>query len=252
MNVKQIILAILVAGSWAALAEEAPGKVKENSIAVGVTLTDGNSETLLANASFVHDRKREQYRLRLGIEGAYAENTVESTGADGQATSDSETTVENVKGAADYRRNLSERAYLGVNLTALYDGIADIDYRIIFSLAPGYYLMKSEAATLGVDAGPAYLVEKIGGDEREDVALRVAERYDRQLSPTAKTWQALEYLPLVDELDVYLLNAEIGVEAALNNSLSMRLAVKYAYDSTPAEGKEKGDTTVIGALVYQL
>lgn len=220
-------------------ADKVPVKAKENSIAVGVTMTDGNSDTLLGTASVLHDRKRDAYSLRLGVDFAYGE--------DG-----SEKTTENAKGVAEYRRLTCERGYVFANLTALYDDIADIDYRAVLSGGPGYYLMKDEAATLGVEIGPAYVREEVGGEEKDDFALRFGERYDRQLSATAKCWQALEYLPLADDFDDYLLNSEIGVEAAINSSASIRLVVKNAYDSTPAVDREKSDTTVIGALAYQL
>lgn len=253
---KKLIAAFLVAGAVVAQADDSrstaskievaptaadkvPVKAKENSIALGVTLTDGNSETLLGTASFLHDRKRDGYSLRLGIDGAYAEDK-------------DETTTENVKGVAEYRKNLCERSYILGNVSALYDSIADVDYRVIVSAGPGYYLMKDDAATLSVDLGPAFITEKVGGETNDDWALRVGQRYDRQLSATAKVWQALEYLPLIDDLDDYLLNAEIGIEAAVNSDVSLRLVVKNAYDSTPAADREKSDTTVIGALAYKL
>ncbi|MCO5044350.1 MAG: DUF481 domain-containing protein [Verrucomicrobia bacterium] len=220
-------------------ADKVPAKATENSIAIGVTMTDGNSDTLLGTASYLHERKGDDYALRLGLDGAYGET-------------DDERTAENVKGVAEYRRLLSERAYLLGNLTALYDDIADVDYRAVLAIGPGYYLLKDDAATLSVDAGPAYIREKVGGETRDEFALRFGERYERKLSETAKVWQALEYLPLAKDFDDYLLNAEVGIEAAVNNSVSLRLVVKNAYDSTPAEDREKSDTTVIGALAYQL
>lgn len=220
-------------------ADKVPVVAKENSIALGVTMTDGNSDTLLTTASALHDRKRDDYTLRLGLDYAYGET---------EGTENNN----NVKGVADYRYLVSERAYVFGNLTAVHDEIADINYRAILSVGPGYYLMKDEAATLGVEAGPAYVREEVGGEENDQLALRFGERYDRQLSATAKCWQALEYLPAADDFDDYLLNSEIGVEAAINASASLRLVVKNAYDSTPAVDREKSDTTVIGALAYQL
>ncbi|HMP75207.1 MAG TPA: DUF481 domain-containing protein [Kiritimatiellia bacterium] len=234
---KKLIAAVLVAGVLSAHAEEkAPS---ENSIALGVTMTDGNSDTLLATVGLEHNRKRDGYSLRLALDGAYGEDK-------------DETTTENVKGVGEYRKLLSERAYILGSLSALYDSIADVDYRVIVGVGPGYFLMKDEAASLGVEVGPAFIAEEVGGVESEEWALRVGQRYERQLSPTAKTWQSLEYLPLVDDFDDYLLNAEIGIEAAINSRASIRLVVKNAYDSTPAADAEKSDTTLIGALAFQL
>lgn len=226
--------------SIAAVSAFAEGKApSENSVALGVTLTDGNSETLLATAGLEHNRKRDAYTLRLALDGAYGEDR-------------SEPTTENVKGVAEHRKLLSERAYALGSLSALYDSIADVDYRGILSVGPGYFLLKDENALLGVEVGPAFVAEKVGGVESEEWALRAGQRYERQLSPTARTWQSLEYIPLADDFDDYLLNSEIGIEAAINSRAAVRLVVKNAYDSTPAAGAEKSDTTLIGALAFQL
>ncbi len=220
-------------------ADKAPMVAKENSIALGLTLTDGNSDTMMGNISLLSTRNRDEHNLRLGLDYTYGEDQDEKT-------------TDNAKAVAEYRYLLSERAYAFGTLSVLYDDIADIDYRAVLAAGPGYYLMKDENVTLGVEAGPAYIHEKVGGEENDDLALRVGQRYDRTLSATAKCWQALEYLPVVDDFEDYLMNFEIGVEAAINSSASIRLVVKNAYDSTPAEDREKSDTTVIGALAYQL
>lgn len=240
---KYIALILAAAGLCAtgAFADEAPAEKapSEHSVALGFTMTDGNSETLLGTAGYLFDRKRDEYTLRLALDGAYGEN-------------DDEKNTENVKGVGEYRRSISERVYGLGNLSALYDDIADVDYRVIASVGPGIYLLKNDKAWLGVDVGPAFIAEKVGGESRDEWALRVGERYERQLSATAKLWQSLEYLPLVDDFDDYLLNSEIGIEAAINSSASIRLIARNTYDSTPASEHEKSDTTVIAALAYQL
>lgn len=220
-------------------ADTAPAKAKENSIAVGVTLTDGNSDTLNGTASALHERKRDAYTWRLGADYAYAEDS-------------NVRTTENGKAYTEYRHLVSERAYLFGNAVASFDDIADVDYRLVISAGPGYYLLKSQPQTLGVEVGPAYIREKVAGEVSDQAAVRFGERYDRQLSPTAKCWQAAEFLPVADDFNDYLINAEIGVEAAINTSASLRLVVKDAYDSTPAKDREENDVTVIGAIACLL
>jgi putative salt-induced outer membrane protein len=220
-------------------ADKAAPVAKENSIAVGLTLTDGNSDTLLGNVSLLKLRLRDDYSLRLGADFAYGEDQDEKT-------------TDNARALAEYRHGLNERIYAFGTLSAMYDEIADVDYRFVLSVGPGVYLIQNERSTLGVEAGPAYIHEKVGGEPNDELALRVGERYDCVLSATAKCWQAFEYLPVVEDFDDYLMNSEIGVEAAINASLSIRLVVKNTFDSTPAPDREKSDTTVIGALAYQL
>ena len=83
-------------------------------------------------------------------------------------------------------------------------------------------------------------------------AVRIAERFEQSLSKTAKWWQALEYLPQASDLGNYLLNAELGIESAVNSRLSMRLSLKNTYDSEPGAGLEKNDLTVVGGVGIKL
>lgn len=237
--------ALAAADAFAADAAAGPSGKWETGIAAGLNLTSGNSETLSGTASLLSEKKTEKDTYRAGVEGAYGESENQDTGEDDK-------NVENAKVFAGYRHLLDERLYALIDASLGYDDIADVDYRLIVSPGLGYYLMKDAACTLGVEAGPAYIREEVGGEEDDILALRLAERYDRKLSDTAKVWQGVEYLPDVSDFGNYLLNAEIGVEAALNARMSLRLAAKDTYDSEPAEGREKNDLSVTGSLVYKL
>lgn len=215
-------------------------KPKENSIAVGLTLTDGNSDTLTGTLGLLHDRVRECYSLRLSLDGAYAED-------------EEDTTAENARGVADYRRPLRGTPWYAFgNASALYDGMADIDYRFVLSGGPGVNLLQNEKSTISADLGPAFITEKVAGDTDSAWALRIGQRWDARLSPTARFWQAAEYLPAFDDWDDYLFNVEAGIEAAINSSFSLRLILRDSYDSQPAPDREKNDLAVIGAVVYLL
>ncbi len=228
---------------WAAVGFSVCGAQAEpwkTSLSLGASATDGNSETLTINAGVLAETKSEVDSWRLGVDGQYGEVGPSKTN-------------EQVKAFAGYRHTISGRTYGLMDVTLSYDDIADIDYRLIVSPGLGYYLLKDAAQTLGLELGPSYIKEEVGGVEDDYIAVRIAERYDRKLSDTAKCWQAVEYLPSVDDFqDDYLLNVEVGVEAQINATASIRLVVKDAYDSTPAPGREKNDLTVLAALAYTL
>jgi putative salt-induced outer membrane protein YdiY len=211
-----------------------------SSAAVGVTVTDGNSETLLGTVGLLAEKKTAENELRLGADAAYGEDQ-------------SETTTENAKAYSAYKYLINERAYGSLDASVAYDSIADLDLRVIVSPGIGYYLLKDDVQSLSVDGGPAYVHEELGGADAEDyLALRAGERYERKLSDTAKLWEAVEYLPRADDFDDYLLNAEAGVEAAINSTTSLRLTLKDTYDSTPAAGKDENDLTLVGAVVFKM
>lgn len=219
-------------------AEEA--KPLEASVAAGATLNDGNTESSMYTVSLKLKYKTcERSELRFDSSVAYGETNDEKS-------------ADNADAALEFKYLLSERAYAVLNTSVARDDIADVEYRWISSVGIGYFLMKSDAATMTLDLGPALRVEKKGGVRTEDGALRLFERYERTMESKAKFWQTLEYLPNIDDFEIYILKAELGVEAPVSAKLSIRLVVNNTYDSDPAEGSERNDVTVTGALSYLL
>ena len=243
------------AGKEAAVAEAPAGLA--TVLNAGLTLTDGNSETLAANVGL--KTEGEQAGLGSVLAGAefnYGESTVQTktvdeAGVETVAEKD-EKTVENAKLFANVKKTLSPRTFLSLDGTAAYDDVADIDYRATLGPGLGAYLVKNDQRELTLEAGPAYLWEKVGGARNDYLALRFAERYVCQALKNAKLVQSLEYLPEAEDFDNYLLVGEIGVEAAMSDRLSLRVVLQDKYDNTPAEGKERNDLSLIAGLGIKL
>ncbi|MGD9874058.1 MAG: YdiY family protein [Kiritimatiellia bacterium] len=235
----KLMIGLLVIGA-AAMAGAQEEKVMgwKNSAGVGLTMTDGNSETLVANASAKSEHTAEAGILTLGIEGNYGE-------------ADDEKNVENAKALANYKRTYDAfYAYLDGNV--LYDDIAAIDYRATVGPGLGKFLVDSDKTKLGIEAGVAYIFEDVADVTEDYAALRLAQNFSRQISETAKIFESVEYLPEIEDFDNYLLNGEVGIEAAINSSASIRVSVKDKYDSTPGEGLEENDVSLIAALSFIL
>ena len=243
------------AGKEAAVAEAPAGLA--TVLNAGLTLTDGNSETLAANVGLKTEGEKEGLGSVLaGAEFNYGESTVKTTttdeaGVETVAEKD-EKTVENAKLFANVKKTLSPRTFMSLDGTAAYDDVADIDYRATLGPGFGAYLVKNARRELTLEAGPAYLWEKIGGARNDYLALRFAERYACQALKNAKLVQSLEYLPEAEDFDNYLLVGEIGVEAAMSDRLSLRVVLQDKYDNTPAEGKERNDLSLIAGLGIKL
>jgi putative salt-induced outer membrane protein YdiY len=215
----------------------------ESSASLGLSLTRGNSETLVVNGAVTADRKTDNDALHLGVQGNYGETEI-----DGEDV----TTTKDVKAVGQYNRDITDRLYWLVATSILYDKIAGIDYRWTVGPGLGAYLIKNDSTTLGVDVGPTYIREKLADGTEDDIAsLRVGERFDHNLSETAKIWQAAEYLADFDDFGAYLFNAEVGVEAVLKAALSLRVVLQDRYDSKPLPGLEKNDLALITSLVYK-
>jgi putative salt-induced outer membrane protein YdiY len=216
----------------------------ETSAAAGLTLTRGNSETLMGTLSLNSSRKWPRDEVLLGASATYGENT-------DQATDVTDTTDANVQGFGQYNHLFTERFYGGLRLAALHDKIADVKYRITFSPLLGYYVIKNPKTQLAFEAGPSFVLEKTGTETDEYIALRLAERFEHKFSDKAKMWQSVEYMPQIDRWGNYIINFEIGAEASLTEKLSLRGVLQDTYDGEPAAGRKNNDVKLITSLVYK-
>lgn len=233
---------VVVMAVGAVCAEEAaPFKTALNA---GLTLTDGNSETMQANASLVTEGERKGLgSVRAGIEAQYGETTVDG---------EKDTTVNNARGFVNARKTVTPRTFGYLDASVMHDDIADIQYRATVGPGLGVYLVKNDKTALSAEAGPSYVWEKVDGKRDDYLALRFAERFSQVLSPTAKAWQAVEYLPKADDFGDYLLRAEAGIEATLTTRMNLRLVLQDTYDSTPGKDLEKNDLTLIAGVGIKL
>lgn len=227
----------------------APKKVIDawdKSLAFGFNLTSGNSETTLLNigARAVRESAIDIWDFSMNYNYGEDKNTVDEDGND--------TTRNDFRAAGQYDYFLSDRTYIGFGTKFLYDEIADIDYRVTPDPKVGYYLLKDNTFKLRAEAGPSYIFEKVGGLSNDYLAPRVAERFEWALTCTSKIFQSVEAYFDVNDSENYIVNAEVGAEAALATNLSLVFTVRDTYDNQPAEGKEKDDLSVITAIKVAL
>lgn len=231
----------VIAAEEATPAAPSPWKT---TLSAGGTVTSGNSKSSKANASIlVEGEKASLGSVRTGAQLNYGDSTV-----DDQKTTD----IDNAKAFANAKKTLSPMSFAYGDISFFHDTIAYVDYRVSAGPGGGAYLLKNSRTALSLEAGPSYIWEKQGGITDNYLALRVAERIDQTLSATAKCWQSLEYVPKIDDFEKYLLTAEIGVEAAINTRLGLRLVLQDNYDSQPGPGVKSNDLTLIGALSLKL
>lgn len=242
-----ILTSLLLQGAGVHAGPPAPTNTWKTSMTLGLHLTRGNNDTFLMNASLSTEYERGAQAARLGTEGAYGETRVE-TGRDAVET---ETTTQNAKSYANYTYTFGYTfGYLVASV--LHDDMADINYRLIASPGIGCRLIDSARQRLEIEIGPGYLHENVADVEKAIVTIRTAQRYTYRFNKTARLWQALEYLPESASWQDYLINAEVGIEAALSSKLSLRVVAQDKLDKTPAPGKEQNDLSVIAGVRFLL
>lgn len=233
---------LLLAATVSTLAQSAPttteGPKWSTSGALGLTISEGNTENTLFNANLISSRKWQKNELDLGLDGAYGE-------ADGVRN------TANAHAFTQYNRLFTERLYGLLRVDGLHDDVSDVSYRVTISPGLGYYLIKTTNTFLRFEAGPGGVLERVGGVEDEYITLRLAERYETQINDRVKLWQFIEWLPAVEDFEDGVVNAEIGLDTSLTKKLSLRAIVQDTYDSTPAPGLKHNDVKFIMQLAYK-
>jgi putative salt-induced outer membrane protein YdiY len=209
------------------------------SAAAGLTLTRGNSKTLLFTANLAAAKKWDQNELGLGADGVYGEN-------------DNVKNAEQLHGFGQYNRLVGDRIFAYLRVEGLHDGIADIKYRISVGPGGGYYFIKTTNTMLRAEIGPGYIYERDGdGTTHSYMSLRLAERFERKLNDHAKIWQAVEVLPEVDRFSNYIITGEVGVETTMTKKLNLMTYIQDCYHSEPAAGRLKNDLKLVSAIKYK-
>jgi putative salt-induced outer membrane protein YdiY len=213
-----------------------PDRIWHGELEVGATGYRGNTDSDLLMLKLKNERKNELTKWTLGAQGFFGK-------------SEGERNRENAGAEISYRHNLEGRYYYAAEARLYYDGMADLDYQATALLSLGYDLVKSDDTLLAVEAGPAYITEKKGGEQKDFVAARLAATVDHLINERVLLWERVEYLPALNETDFYLVLAEVGVESSLSDWLNFRTAAQLRYDSAPAADKEETDLFMTASLV---
>ncbi|HWQ92826.1 MAG TPA: DUF481 domain-containing protein [Clostridia bacterium] len=210
----------------------------DSSAALGLTLTEGNSRTVQINGNLQSTKKWDQNEINLGADGTYGKDR-------------SVKSAEALRGYGQYNRLFDDRFFGYLRLEALHDAIADVDYRITFSPGVGYYFIKNDGTNLRGEVGPGLVHEKQGGEVNTYATLRLAERFEHKINDRSRIWQSLEFLPQIDDIENFIINAEIGIETQITKSFSQRTFIQNTYDNEPAPGRRENDVKLVAAIAYK-
>ncbi len=217
-----------------------PPKPKWDSVlTLGVTLTRGNSDSLLATSKIVSDKKLVNDHFQLEGDATYGS-------ASGVANS------ELLHGFGQWDHLFSTNWYDYLRLDGVHDGIAEVKYRFTFTSGLGYYLIKDTNTTLALESGPGIVAERLGNENDTYATLRIADRFEHKFNHDAsRIWENFEILPQINQPSVYIINAEIGVESSIYKALDLQVYMDDSYNSQPASGLLRNDVKLVSAVTYK-
>ncbi len=229
--------------------QEKKEKLFEQSVSLGMSLTSGNSESLVVNGAWDAEVTDKRGATRFRLQGNYGRTEVDDE--DVISAKDVKFSIN-----GDHTFSKSERLYTSTLFSVEYDKVAGVDFRLMVSQGLGVYIIKTDSTTLGFDVGPTYIRDDLDDHTEEHRAsLRSGVRFEHKFSETAKIWQSVEYLADFEALEKdYLLNAEVGAEAALVSALSVRVVLQDKYNDNPPgpPGERKhNDIILTTALVWK-
>ena len=225
---------------------EKPKAVWKSSVAAGLTITSGNSETTLATVGADTSRKTDHNEWSLGVDGAYGKSKV---------SGQTETTT--TRGVASWIfavQPVVHRTFLWLRScgrTARRGGGPQIS-RIVEPWCRLLFHQEYQHRPLH-RSRPGYVFQQQDNETTRYAALRVGEKFHQALSDRARLWQTAEWAPQVDRFNNYIINAELGVEADLtkDKKLALRSYVTDTFNNEPAPGRKQNDLTWVTAIAYK-
>ena len=213
----------------------------EGAVNAGLTLTSGNSDTLLATMGANAKKKWDKNELMFGANGGYGE-------------SEDVKNADFVSAYGQFNHLFTEKFYGGVRVDGNYDGLADLTYRFNITPLAGYYFIKNDKTLLSAEVGPSLVIERYFGEADNDsyLGVRFGQKFEHKLTDTTKIWEYADYTPQIDRwAEKYLVNVEVGISTAINKTWSLRVVGQFIYDSEPAPGRQKDDLRLIAGTEYR-
>ncbi len=205
-------------------------------VSAGATFVRGNTKSDTASVGVEASRRTDKDRMSVGA-GYFTAKQRDNT------TRQNSTIADNwfLKGQYDYF--LSDKLYTYGNLRYEKDRIADLDCRLTPGVGLGYQWLESADMNFATEAGINWVYEKYddADETRTYMAGRLAYHLDKTLNDKVKAFHNAEYIPSFEYASDFLVNADIGLRAAMTARLSFEAKSQLIYNSNPSSDRDKKD-----------
>jgi putative salt-induced outer membrane protein YdiY len=208
----------------------------KGAVVAGATFARGNTKSDNANVSFDATRRGENDRITLGGGYIFASQRDNSTG-------DKSTSADEWFLGGKYDYFFTEKFYGYGNVKYEKDRISDLDRRISPGVGVGYQWVERKDLSFFTEGGGSYIYEKYTDPDetRTYMAARLAYQLEMAFNDYVSAFHNLEYLPSLERADTFLVNTDVGLRAKMTERLILEAKSQLAYNSKPAEDREKKD-----------
>ena len=222
---------------FAEIAKINPEKPKwTGAVVAGAVLTRGNTESSTANIGADATRRGDNDRIYLAAGYLFANQRDNNTKQDS-------TSADNwfLKGKYDYF--FTQRFFGYANMKYEKDRIANLDMRLSPGAGAGYQWVESARVNFFTEAGLTYVREEYTkpDETRSYVAARAAYHLNFVLNEHVKGFHNLEVIPNIEDVQAVLLYTDVGLRAAMTERLFLEGKAQLAFNSQPADNRDKKD-----------
>ncbi len=207
------------------------------SVTIGASFSDGNTERTTVSTVADAEYRREKDRTKLGFLWNYAEE-------------ESSITERKTQARAQYDYFFSKQLYGLAQASAENDFRAALDLRTTLGVGAGYQYADTETWKLSAEAGLSYFNEdfKTDDDDQNYLAARLAAKWDYKPNDKWTLGQLGELYPSVEDVEDVYARLDTKARVELGGSMYAQGQWIYAWDNTPASGKERVDNLLILGL----
>ncbi len=219
--------------------------IYSGSIAAGALLTRGNTQTDSLNLAAHLERRGERDKFAIGGTYIYGRSHDRDTGQ-------TETTAENWQTEARYDYEFTPKFYGFADAQISKDRVARLQLRVAPSVGVGYKFVQQPDFTFATEGGLAWVYERFTNNTpvREDVSLRLAYHATKKFNDTFSVYHDMEYFPSLETGRHYIVNTDLGLRANLTKHLFTEAKIVLDFDSAPANGALKTNTTYLVNVGY--
>lgn len=208
------------------------------NVALGGSYNRGNTRTTNANIKAEFDYTKGPHHLEAMTEASYGE-------------ADDVRSEERIRSNIQYNHEIDERWYGFIGTEIEYDAVQELEYRVTAFPGLGYYVVKTDAMKLRLEAGPAMQFEKFENiDEANSTAGRLRQYWKWQINEQVKLFEEAEYITAIDDADTFRTRLLGGIESKLTDLFKLRFTAEHRHNSAPPANTDYNDLALISSIVF--
>lgn len=212
------------------------------NITVSAIAARGNSNTDSLNIDVEATRRREKDRSSLDAGYRFGRELDDDTG-------DWDISTDNWFAAGKYDYFFLPKTYWFAMMRVERDNIANLDLRLSPTVGLGRQWVERADFNFNTEAGLGWVWEKYDEDGTDEHFIaRLAYHLDRRINDKVSFFHNLEYLPSVEDINDFNINADAGIRADLTEKMFAEFKIEWRHDSEPAPDAEDDDLRYVLGL----